>query len=479
MARIFAICCLGRRPAAQPHGLECVLVRMTRAGTAALTVLAAAVFAAPARASFAPPVELATARYVVNAAAATDAAGTTTVVATGTTSGTLLFEHPRGAAWSPGMRLPGRPHGVAGPVVDARGEGALGIAWRVDQPRKYTGIAVAIRDPGGILSEPIAVAGTGAGGVRHPALAIDRAGDALVAYNSATAKVHLNLQGAISVAHRSAGASFSTPTVVDRAVSSPPAVALGSDGSGIVAWTHDRRVYVVSVAPDGSIGKVKSFASPTGVRSLVAAAGAGGAATVAWTSHRSVASRTPRTRYYVRALSRAAGRAFGAVQDVATTTEFIGKIRIAADEAGRATLAWTEDHYGRPPSRGARRITSAVRSATATVGSPFARAQEVAARRTRSFGPPAVAAAGGRAALAWGLSASRTDLAVQAAIGPAGDLGAAQSVVAKRLAPGYYRSPPAIAVALDPNGTATVLYEEPVDGPNGPVMTRLMAAEGS
>jgi hypothetical protein len=51
-------------------------------------------------------------------------------------------------------------------------------------------------------------------------------------------------------------------------------------------------------------------------------------------------------------------------------------------------------------------------------------------------------------------------------------------VVAKRLSPGYYRSSPAIAVALDPNGTANVIYEEPVDGPSGPAMTRLMAAEG-
>jgi hypothetical protein len=70
-------------------------------------------------------------------------------------------------------------------------------------------------------------------------------------------------------------------------------------------------------------------------------------------------------------------------------------------------------------------------------------------------------------------------LAVQAAIGPAGGVGPSQPVVVNPLQPGYYRSPPAITVALDPNGTASVIYEEPVAGPNGPVMTRLMAAEGS
>ena len=164
---------------------------------------------------------------------------------------------------------------------------------------------------------------------------------------------------------------------------------------------------------------------------------------------------------------------------VTTTPQFIGEIRVAADEAGRATLAWTEDHYGRAPSASNKPITSAVRSATAQVGRPFPAAREVATRRSKYFSTPAVAAAGGRAALAWGLDAVRDALCVQAAIGPAAGLGPPQVVVAKALQPGYYRSPPAITVALDPNGTATVIYEEPVAGPNGPVMTRLMAAEGS
>jgi hypothetical protein len=233
------------------------------------------------------------------------------------------------------------------------------------------------------------------------------------------------------------------------------------------------------VAPDGSIGKVKSFASPTGVGSLVAAAGSGGAATVAWTSHRSIESRTPRTRYYVRALSRAAGRAFGAVQVVTTTPQYIGEIRIAADEDGRATLAWTEDHYGRAPTAGDNANASTVRSATATVGGPFSAAREVAAHRTYHLGSPAVAAAGGRVALAWGLDAIRHEFGVQAAIGPAARPGPPQAVVAARQQRDYYRSPAAVTVALDPNGPATVLYEEPVEGADGPVGTRLMAAEGS
>ncbi|HSS57774.1 MAG TPA: hypothetical protein VLK59_07180, partial [Solirubrobacteraceae bacterium] len=153
-------------------------------------------------------------------------------------------------------------------------------------------------------------------------------------------------------------------------------------------------------------------------------------------------------------------------------------VRIAADENGR-TIAWNEDHYGRAPAVGKTAITSAVRSAAARDGGPFSAPREVATRRSRYFSTPAVAAAGGRAALAWGLQPTRNALGVQAAIGPAGIPGPPQTVVAKQLQPGYYRSPPAITLALDPNGTATVLYEEPVEGANGPVMTRLMASEST
>jgi len=231
-----------------------------------------------------------------------------------------------------------------------------------------------------------------------------------------------------------------------------------------VLWDHDEARAVALQAARTNARYLPGVALPDAVRV---------------TSHLSVAGRTPRTNYYVRALSRAAGRAFGAAKVVTSTPRFIGEIRAAADEDGHVTLAWTEDRFARAPSAGSQAITSAVRSATARIGQPFAAARQVAARRSKFFSTPAVAAAGGRAALAWGLDAVRDALGVQAAIGPAGGPGPPQAVVTKQLQPGYYRSPPAIAVALDPNGTAAVLYEEPVAGPNGPVMTRLMAAEGS
>ena len=73
--------------------------------------------------------------YGIGVAADTDAAGSTTALVSGYGRGPRLFERPSGGAWSAATPLPGNPAGMAGPVVDAAGTGALGIAWRVDKPR--------------------------------------------------------------------------------------------------------------------------------------------------------------------------------------------------------------------------------------------------------------------------------------------------------------------------------------------------------
>jgi hypothetical protein len=376
--------------------------------------------------------------------------------------------------------LPGSPAGVAGPVVDAAGDGALGIAWRVDKPRTYTGIAVAMRDPGGTLSEPIAIADAAAGGVRHPALAIDPTGDALLAYNTATNEVHLNMRGAIAIAHRDSGGSFSEPKVVDRTPSSAPAVAIGRDGTGVVAWSHDRRVYVVSVGPDGRIGRVKRIASPDGVASLVAAAGEDGAATLAWISHHAVGKgRSARTRYDVRALVRTAGHSFAAARTVASSTDFVRSIAVAGDEEARVTLAWGREHFGEDQSVGVNGVTSAVLATTAQAGQPFPVARVVAKRARRYLAPPTVAAANGRVALAWGVSGARRDLGVQAAVGRPGAIGPPQTVAAETLKNRGFGAQTLIRATLAPNGTATVLYAVPTEMPPPAPAFALMASDGS
>jgi hypothetical protein len=453
---------------------------MTRAGFLAVAALVAAAAAVPAHASFGPPVQLAAGSFGIGVAADTDAAGSTTALVSGYGRGPRLFERPAGGAWSPAAPLPGNPAGMAGPVVDAAGPGALGIAWRVDKARSYTGIAVALRDPGGTLSEPIAIAGADAGGVRHPALAIDPAGDALLAYNSATNEVHLNMRGAITVTYRTSGGSFAPPTVVDATSSSPPAVAIGRDGAGVVAWTHDRRLYVVSVGADGQIGKVKRIASPDGVVGLVAAAGEGGAATLAWVGHRAGVGtlRSPRTRYFVRALGRTAGHAFGATRTVAATTDFVRTIAVAADDAGRVTLAWGREHFSDDRSVGNAGITSAILATTAQAGRPFPAAQVVARRGRRYLTSPDVVAARGRVALTWGSTASRRSVSVQAAVGPTGAIGPPETVVAKTLKQSSFGPQPLIQATLAPDGTATVFYVEPTEmQPPAPAFV-LKAADG-
>jgi len=453
---------------------------MTRAGVIAVAVLAAAALAPPAEAMFAPPIELATGSFGFTVAADADAAGTTTLLTSGGGHGPRLYQRPSGGAWSAAAALPGSPKGMAGPVVDAAGDGALGIAWRVDTPRRYEAIAVAMRDPGGTLGEPVQIAGPEANGVRHPALAIDPEGDALLAYNTDTKKVHLSLRGAIAIAHRDAGGAFSDPQIVDAKPSSPPAVAIGRDGTGIVAWTHDRRVYAVSVGADGTIGKIKRIAAPDGVVSLVAAAGEDGAATLAWIGHRPTGrGGAARSRYEIRALYRRAGHAFGKPTAVTATTEYLRSLDVAADEAGRATLAWTREHFGDDRSVGIGGITGTILATTARAGAPFPAPHVVAAGGDLYLTPPTVAAAAGRVALTWGSALNRRELGVQAAVGRVGAIGPAETVATRTLEGSSFGSEPLIQNALAPDGTATVFFVMPTDKVPPAATFALMASDGS
>ena len=208
---------------------------------------------------------------------------------------------------------------------------------------------------------------------------------------------------------------------------------------------------MVSVGADGQIGKVKRFASPEGVAGLVAAAGERGAATLAWVNHRAGGTvSSSRTRYSVRALGRTAGHAFAAIRTVATTSDFVRGVAIAADENGRVTLAWSREHYGDDRSVGTNGITSAILATSAQAGRPLPAPQVVAKRGRRYLTPPDVAAANGRVALAWGSAAGRRDVGVQAAVGPSGAIGPPQTVVAKTLKQSSFGLQPVIQVDARP-----------------------------
>jgi hypothetical protein len=453
---------------------------MLRARVLAIAALAVgASLAPPARASFGEPAELARGSGGFNLAADADAAGLATLLTSSGDRGTRLYEHRAGGPWSSAAALPGGPRGVAGPVVDAAGQGALGIAWRVDVPRHYSGIDVAVREPGGILGQPVEVTGPDAGGVRHPALAIDPAGDALLAYHVGTNATHLNRGGGIAIVRRSAGGTFSRPAVVDRALSSAPAVALGPDGTGIVAWTHDHGVYAVSVDADGRLGKVKRIASPGSVTSLVAAAGRDGAATLAWIGRHAVGKgRTARNRRDVQAIGRRAGRTFAAVRSIASTTDYVRSLSIAADDGDQVTLAWSREHFGKDHSIGTNGITSAVLVTTASAGERLPAPRTVASGGGLYRAKPAVTAARGRVAMSWGFQAGRNDFGVQAVVGRPGALGPAQTLARNLNTPSFGGLPPSVAT-LAPTGVATVVYVASVGKPPAIPVVSLLAADGS
>jgi hypothetical protein len=121
-----------------------------------------------------------------------------------------------------------------------------------------------------------------------------------------------------------------------------------------------------------------------------------------------------------------------------------------------------------------------VGTASARAGHPFAAAHTLVARRDRRFGSPAIATAGGRAVLAWSFVAGRRQVGVQAAVGPAGAPGPAQTVADITMPSRFFLSEPHVAATIDPQGPATVLFGQPSPAPNDAgLQWRLVAADGS
>jgi hypothetical protein len=218
---------------------------------------------------------------------------------------------------------------------------------------------VAVRDPGGTLSDPIEIAGAQADGVAHPAIAVDAAGDVLLAYETGTAASHLHMQGAIAVAYRPAGSSsFIGPTVVDRVLSNPPVVALAQDGTGIVTWTRQRALMASTVGSDGAVGAARriarrgtfgraqtAFRGSSINRGVALAADEQARATLAWTGA-ALASRATASRIWTAAGR--AGRPFGHPRMVAPRDESFDEAVSIAARNGHVALAWRELTAGTP-----------------------------------------------------------------------------------------------------------------------------------
>jgi hypothetical protein len=369
---------------------------------------------AAAQARFSAPQEVAAAgAFHRGFVAAADASGRLTVATRAALDVPRLLERPPGGVWGDLPRVRGLASGayVYATSLSAAGDGALGVAW-VILGRRTNSIQVAVREPGGTLSDPIEIAGTAARGVNHAAIAVDADGDVLIAYETGTGASHTGDQGQIAVAYRPAGhSSFIGPAVVDRMLSNPPVVALAQDGTGIVTWTRRQTLMAVTVGSDGAIGDTKPIARSVLARPVVAAGPRSSAIITYRVNDTDVSAKRIQPRISVRALARPAGGTFGPVQRVFRDPGVGRDLALAADEQGRATLAWTQHPVDGNSQVGRDRVWTAA----ARVGRPFGRPRPVGPRA--GFEGVSVAARDGHVALAWnGLTALKRNV-VEAASG--------------------------------------------------------------
>ena len=455
---------------------------MTRFGLAVVLLLVA-LPAGAAEAAFEAPVLLGQGSYGASATAATDAAGRTTAILSGVRGGTRIVQRASSAEpWGPSQPLPGAALGrVAGPVVAAAGQGALAVAWRIDTPKKFTAIATALADPGEVLEEPIVASDGQVDGVRHPALAIDGAGRGVLAYNTGTRAVHLSLTGAIAVSLRRAGGAFSAPVIVDRKASTRPAAAIGEDGRGVVAWTHDRRVWATSFdAAAGTVGKVVALTGVGLHTSVVATAGPDGAATVAWLTHRVVGSDTAQTtRYEIQAVHRGSGGGpFPKTPLRITQRGYVTTLVMAADERGTTTVAWSQRLLNKNRSVGIRGITSTIQSAT--IGNTETRFRPALGHMppVEDCATPAIAARAGRTVLAWSCNDRRESTVYTRSAALDGGV-PATSLLSYRLNSRTLSQATPVTISLDATGTSTILATaSELPDPTKPEVRRVLAITG-
>src|SRR3954471_5968138 len=398
-----------------------------------IAVLVSAALPAAAHASFTPPQEVAApGRFHRGFMAASDATGRLTVATRSAFDAPRLVERPApGGAWADlppiagiaprsflfaSSMAAGRDGAPAGGGTGA-GAGA-GALWGGCTVARRAGVSmlVAVRPPGGTLLPPVPLAGAAARGVDHPAIAVDAAGDVLIAYETGTQASDLSLEGRIAVAYRPAGRTeFVGPVVVEQVLGGPPIVSLAADGTGIVAWKRNLGLKTVTIRRGGRIGRVQTIAKGVTGHAVVAA-GPGSAATAAY--RQTVVTRRGKLfphRTSVRSVGRPAGGAFGRARTVFAGSGDGADLAIAADEDGRVTLAWSVFETvsrGFAPGR--------VRMAAGRAGRPLGRSHAVAPRDEPAFGEPvALAARAGRVGVAWrDMTQGRSG--VQAATGPWG-----------------------------------------------------------
>ena len=177
------------------------------------------------------------------------------------------------------------------------------------------------------------------------------------------------------------------------------------------------------------------------------------------------------------AIGRTAGHTFARAGTVASTTDYVRSVSIAADAGGQVTLAWGKEHFGDDHSIGTNGVTSVVLAATATAGEPFRAPRTVAAggRLTRAAGRDGRARA--RGDVMGGFEAIATTSACRPS--RAGRVRSAPRSARPVLRRAVLRRPAASVPTLARTGVATVVYVASVGKSPAVPVVRLLAADGS
>jgi len=266
------------------------------------------------------------------------------VVAVGTRSG-------RSAGLQVYSRGPGDVFG--GPVAVSAGDaisvdvalagaGAGAVAW-VRQRGVRAQVRAIVRGGGGAFSAPRGISSPGARDLGDARVAVDDRGDAVVVW---VADLGGRGRTRVQAAYRRAGGRFGRPRTLSPALAFAPAVAMGSDGSAVIAWHRSsgdgEAIHALTVSSRGGFGRSRELGEAGATSQPSVAAGDGGVALVAW------AGRLRDRQGHVLAAQRYPGHGFGIAQELADDPPLSARADavVAIGPGGRLQIAWEQDAAG-------------------------------------------------------------------------------------------------------------------------------------
>jgi hypothetical protein len=335
----------------------------------------------------------------------------------------------------------------AWPSVAVNSAGAVAVAWIDGTASQYE---VAIRPPGGTFSAPIDAGPTGGGEPQRTSVAIDGAGDVLVGET----EEHAGGEVAAYAWIPAGGAFTATPVSEPGSEAGYPVVAMDGAGDAVVAWEDKdggpRDIARAITRPaGGAFGAAQNLTdSSAWAFNVAAAVGEGGQAAVAW--QRGLTAPPYRIEASTSAGSTDLLSVPQTISPAGSNDEYPA---IAVGGSGEVVSAWA--HQGE---------TDTEDVASATAGGAFGPPAE--ASTNGSFGDPRVAADGaGDAVIAWGSLAGgleSIDAVTRTASGVLGPA-TALSATGEKVDYGIFANVPSASVGMDGAGDALVGWEHAAD----------------